>query len=283
MNIQVIQVPYDSGHADVRTGRGPACLVDHGLDRVLREMGHTVDVGIVRSGLPLPTEIGTFLDVNRLLADQVRSAVGSHGFPLILAGNCNSCVGALAGLATEPLGIVWFDAHGDFNTPETTTTGFLDGMGLAMATGRCWKALLRTLDGFVPVADDCIVHIGARDLDPGERSLLDHSDVSLITADPQDETAFLSRLDRTLAGLKTRVERIYLHIDVDVLTTALGVPNHLSVPGGLSPRLVEKSIASIRGCFDIAAFTLASFDPVFDEGNCVLDAGIGLIKAVVAD
>ena len=69
-------------------------------------------------------------------------------FPVVLAGNCNSYVGTLAGLETDRAGVSWFDAHGDFNTPETTTTGFLDGMGLAMASGRCWKAMPETIAWF---------------------------------------------------------------------------------------------------------------------------------------
>jgi arginase family enzyme len=78
-------------------------------------------------------------------------------FPLVLAGNCNTAVGTLSGADPEGLGVVWFDAHGDFNTPETTTTGFIDGMGLAIAVGHCWKAMARGVSGFSPVLEENVV------------------------------------------------------------------------------------------------------------------------------
>lgn len=283
MDIQIIQVPYDSGHENVRTGKGPACLLGNDLDGVLRDAGHTVHVSSVRSDLPLPTENGTTFDVIRLLARQVRSTVQDRGFPLILAGNCNSCVGATAGLDVNRTGVIWFDAHGDFNTPETTTTGFLDGMGLAMASGRCWKALLDAIPGFEPVADDCIVHVGSRDLDPQEKKMLVAANIPLIVADPTDETALLTGLNHAIDALKARVDSVYLHIDVDVLDTGQGRPNHLAVPGGLHPRVVEAAIGIIKTNVTIAACTIASFDPALDDGDSVLDAAIRLITAVAAD
>ncbi len=283
MTIRIIQVPYDSGHEAVRTGRGPACLLKHGLDRTLRNKGHAVQVSRVRSDLPLPTENGTTFDVIRLLAQQVHSAIQDRHFPLILAGNCNSCVGAIAGLGANRLGVIWFDAHGDFNTPETTTTGFLDGMGLAMASGRCWKAILDTIPGFEPVADHCIIHVGSRDLDAEERKMLAGAKIPLIVDDPTDETKLLTSLNVAISAMKSRVESIYLHIDMDVLDTGHGKPNHLATPGGLSLQTLEAAIGAIKTRLTIAAGTIASYDPEFDEGNSIRNAGICLVKAIVAD
>ena len=283
MEIQIIQVPYDSGHENVRTGKGPIYLLDEGLNVVLRDRGHIVHVGRVRSELALPTENGTTFDVLRLLADQVRAAVGKGRFPVILAGNCNSCVGTLAGLADDRTGIVWFDAHGDFNTPETTTTGFLDGMGLAMASGRCWKSLVSAIPGFHPVADDRIVHVGSRDLDPQEKEMLAGAGIPLITAGPDDEKTLLAGLAKALDVLKTRTDRIYLHIDVDVLDTGQGQPNGLAVPGGMPPQAAAEAIEVIRARVDIAACTIASYDPALDGGDSYLRAVSDLVAAVVED
>ena len=281
MKIQIIQVPYDSGHENVRTGKGPVDLFDEGLDDVLNDKGHAVHVSRVRSGLALPTENGTTFDVMRLLADQVRSAVGKGRFPVILAGNCNSCVGTLAGMVADCPGIVWFDAHGDFNTPDTTATGFLDGMGLAMASGRCWKSLVNAISGFHPVADDRIVHVGARDLDPQEKVMLAEAGIPLVTAGPNDKSTLLADLANALDALKTRTDKIYLHIDVDVLDTGEGRPNGLAVPGGLPPRTVEKAIAVIKTRVDIAACAIASYDPALDEARSYQRAIVDLITAVL--
>lgn len=283
MDIQIIQVPYDSGHESVRTGRGPDFLLDNGLKQVLQKGGHTVQVSRVRSDLPLPTENGTAFDAFRLLSQQVRAAVQCRCFPIVLAGNCNSCVGTIAGLDIDRLGIIWFDAHGDFNTPETTTTGFLDGMGLAMASGRCWKTLLDTIPGFKPVADNRIIHIGSRDLDDQEKKMLSRAEIPLVVAETHHQATLTTGLNDAIGTLKAHSEVIYLHIDMDVLDTGRGQPNHLAVPGGLPPEMVETAIGMIKADFTIAACTIASFDPAFDEDDSVLKAGIRLVRAVVGD
>ena len=92
-------------------------------------------------------------------------------------------VGTLGGLGTGPTGVRWFDAHGDFNTPESTLGGFLDGMALAIATGRCWIGLAATVPGFTPVAEENVVLVGARDLDPAEGELLRASRVQHLPSD----------------------------------------------------------------------------------------------------
>jgi arginase len=99
--------------------------------------------------------------------------------------------------------VVWFDAHGDFNTPETTLSGFFDGMGLAMAAGYCWKPLLETIPGFRAVSEANIVHIGGRDLDRAEEELMRQSELELIPpADNIQEVvgAGLDRLNKREGG-----------------------------------------------------------------------------------
>ena len=208
MNVQIIQVPYDSGHKGVRTGQGPNHFIEHGIDQILRDCGHDVYVCQIESTVSLPTEIGTGFELNRLLAECVRTAATNDRFPLVLAGNCNSCVGTIAGINSSRLGIVWFDAHGDFNTPDTTLTGFLDGMGLAMATGRGWRSLLNSIPGFQPIPANRIVHVGARDLDAAEKKLLVSANISLLTPFGKSETEILDELSEVLLQLKKRVDGV---------------------------------------------------------------------------
>jgi arginase len=191
-------------------------------------------------------------------------------------------VGSLAGLKEGRHGILWLDAHGDFNTPESTITGFLDGMGLAMAAGRCWKALLSTVPGFKPVAEDCIIHVGSRDLDPEERRSLSEARIPLVAGDPKDKAGLLAALHHALMPLKQRVDGIYLHVDLDVLETEQGKPNHLAVAGGLPLPLVLDAIEMIVQHFKIEACALASFDPDCDENHAVLKAGFRIIQAMVS-
>ncbi|HMG97250.1 MAG TPA: arginase family protein, partial [Gemmatimonadaceae bacterium] len=141
MDIQLLAVPYDSGNRGMRMGAGPERLLDAGLERVLRGNGHTVHTRIAELTADWQAEIQTSFELMRMLSAAVREARESGRFPIVLAGNCNTAVGTLAGLGAQSTGVAWFDAHGDFNTPETTRSGFLDGTAVAMITGRCWTQL----------------------------------------------------------------------------------------------------------------------------------------------
>jgi arginase len=278
MYIQIIQVPYDSGHKGMRTGRGPGHFLQHKLDRIVRDQGHKVELHTIESKDSFTTEIGTAFELNRLLAERVRLVRDKAMFPVILAGNCNSCLGTIAGIGQDRLGIVWFDAHGDFNTPEITLSGFFDGMGLAMAAGYCWQSLLQTIPGFCPISETNIVHIGARDLDPEEEKLMRQSELELIRPTENIREVIEAAFNR----LRNRVEKVYLHVDMDVLDTGEALPNHLAVPGGLSVDDVEDVIRMAKEKFEVCAGAVTSFDPDYDKDDAVLRAGIRIVEAVVA-
>lgn len=283
MNIQIIQVPYDSGHECARTGKGPDHFIQNGMAQILEKNDHIVNVTRIESTIPFSTEIGTTFEVNRLLAKCVKSSVDNDRFPLVLAGNCNSCVGTLAGINSKSLGIIWFDAHGDFNTLETTVTGFLDGMGLAMAAGRCWGSLLKTIPGFNPVSESCIVHVGSHDLDMQEKTMFEQAGIPFLKIDSTGEAGFLNAFEASITKLKQCVDKVYLHIDMDVLETKQGKPNRLAVSGGIASRTAAKAIRMIKNYFELKGCAIASFDPDFDEDNSVLNDGFRLINAVFSD
>ena len=191
-------------------------------------------------------EVGTAFELNRLLSLEVSSAVNEGAFPLVLAGNCNSCLGNIAGINSDQLGVVWFDAHGEFNTPETTLSGFLDGMPLATATGRCWKELAKTIPEFAPVRETNVVLIGARDLDDEEQRQLEQSDINLIRSESLDDSAILNSIETALSSLRDRVAGIYLHIDMDAFEISEGSANHYGATGGLTVDLIEEAIVRVK-------------------------------------
>ena len=182
MDIQLLLVPYDSGQRGWRCGAGPEHLVRAGLPAHLQRQGHIVTAIHIIEDDPAypPAEIRTAFELARRLATTVRSARTAGHFPLVLSGNCNTAVGTLSGLTPARRATFWFDAHGDCNTPETTTSGFLDGMGLAMTMGLCWHHLGATVPGFQPVAAEATFLLGARDLDPPEAALLQGSAITAI-------------------------------------------------------------------------------------------------------
>lgn len=282
MRVQILQVPYDSGHRGVRMGRGPEHFVEHGLPDKLQAAGHEVEVGVVESALALPAEISTAFALARSLAERVRAARHAGRFPLVLSGNCNSALGTLAGIDPPGAGIVWFDAHGDFNTPETTTGGFLDGMGLATATGRCWTRLAATIPGFTPIPDPHVVLVGARDLDPGERDLLRQSQVTLVPAATIRSDGAGRALGPAFDTLRARVQQVYLHLDLDVLDPQAAVANGYAAPEGLSVAQVEEAIGLLAERLPIAAAAVTAYDPAYDQDGRAFRAGVRLIEAVLA-
>lgn len=114
------------------------------------------------------------------------------------------------------LGLVWLDGHADFHTPETTTSGFTDCMGLSTSVGQCWRRMAARVPGFEPMPEANAVLVGAREIEPGERERLLVSELVVVEpgasrAEPHKE------LDAALVGLSERVRGVYLHLDLDVL------------------------------------------------------------------
>jgi arginase len=173
--------------------------------------------------------------------------------------------------------VVWFDGHADFNTPETTTTGFTDNMGLAIAVGRCWKNMAAAVPGFSPVAEENVVLAGARAITPPEETRLAASGVAVVGADPI-ESEGLGLLEEALDGLRGRGGRVYVHLDLDVLDPAgVGKANQFAPEGGLSAEELLTALGMVRGRFRVAAAGVASYDPDFDADGRVLDAALACV------
>jgi arginase len=273
VDIQLLAVPYDSGNYRARMGAGPEALLDAGLERALREKGHRVHTKIAE--LPADSwqaEIQTSFELMRMLSGAVREARESGRLPIVLAGNCNTAVGTLAGLGADSTAVAWFDAHADFNTPETTASGFLDGTAVAIVTGRCWTQLAATVPGFEPVPDNRVCLIGTRDIDSLEGGLLDESDVDVI-----EPRKLRSDLTGSLHSIGRSVEKIYVHLDLDVLDAAVASANRFAVSGGLSIEDVEYALSQIAGKLRIAGLALSAYDPAADTNGAAARAAVRLI------
>jgi arginase len=271
MGMQIIQVPYDSGYKNCRVGWGPGHIVRH----LRTEKSFPVDEVDVQDGFAL--EVGTSFAVARQLAEKVCNVAGRGDLPLVLAGGCISCVGTLAGLGTPPPAIIWLDAHGDFNTPETTISGFLDGMALATAVGRCWGKLAATVPGFRPVPERQAVLVGARDFDVDERALLNHSAVSLIHPQRIRTHGLRAELEPLLEKIQTYTGRAYLHIDLDVLDPDEARANQFAVPGGLTLTELLGIVSLVRKRFELAAAAITAYDPEYDDSGRAVSAAVDVI------
>ena len=271
-DIRIIAVPYDSGHPDRRMGAGPQHLLDNGFAESLRPGEQGVSITTVRHESEPPAEVATAFELQGLVSRQVRAAINEGQLPLVLSGNCNTAaVGSLVGAGPEDLGIVWFDAHAEFNTPETTTTGFLDGMGLAIAVGHCWKEMARGVPGFSPIPEENVIMAWVRAADPSEQERFDASGVTVVG--PDAEAQGLRALEHALDDLRSRVGSVYVHLDLDVLDAIkVGKANEYATSEGMEVGQLEAALGMVRERFAVAAAGIASYDPSFDADGRVLRA-----------
>jgi arginase len=277
MPVDLITVPYDSSVRDARMGAGPTHFLANGAAERLRGVADSVRETGVEAGPGFRAEIATAFDLARATAFAVRAARGHGGFPLVLAGNCAASLGVLASLPAATTGIVWLDAHGDLNTPETTRSGFLDGMALSIALGRCWTAMAGSVHGFAPVAEENVLLVGARDLDPSERAYLERSRVRLLAP---DEARGGDALTDALDALAQRVGHIYLHVDLDVHDPAEGAANAFAAPGGLTADEVRRVVREAAARIPIAAAAITAYDPEADEDGRMLEIGLELMETI---
>lgn len=281
MRVRVLAVPYDLGHEDRGMGRGPGRWLEAGLPNALRAAGHAVEVTTVRRGSPWREELAAIEDVNGSLADAVRAAAERDELPLVLAGNCNSALGTVAGLGGAPIGVVWFDAHGDFNTPETSPGGFFDGMAISILTGACHRDMWERLASADPLPESHVVLAAVRDLDPAERVRLDGSEVLRVPADEIRARGIGDSLGPALDGLSDRVSSVYLHIDIDAVDPTVARVNSYQAPDGLTLEELRDAIDRIRARVEIRAAALTAFDPEHDGDGRGASAGIELARTLV--
>jgi len=283
MKVHIIQVPYDSGHRSIRMGSGPEHFVQHGIADALRDEGHDVDVQCVEASSEFRAEIRTAFELLRALAERVRVAYNNGAFPLVLSGNCNGSLGTLAGIGSnDQTGIIWCDGHGDFNTPETTESGFLDGMGLATAAGLCWKKMAASIPNFRAVPASSILHVGGRDFDGEEKTLFEESGGTIVGAETIRSSNIGEALELPLRNLMSRGPRIYLHFDLDVLDPIRALANEYAPPAGLTVSQIQEAIKIIGERLTICACGVAAYDPRYDREDEVLTAGMTIMKSVVA-
>ena len=255
MKLSIIVAPYDSGRRHEGFGKGPDALLSGGLVEMLTLNGHDVEVEEIGKIKGLDDrEIATGFAVCKAVAQKVDQSQSEGRFPVVLAGNCLTTCGAIA--AENADSIIWFDQHGDINTPETSAYGFLDGMALATALGLCWRPMANTIPGFQPVDPAKCMLVDARDLDPDEKALLDQ--LPVIRAEVGEAA------DKVVGLKETGVRRTHLHIDLDVHDPDELQVNRYARPGGPQPDALREAASCMARSAPIVGLTLSAYDPAYD-------------------
>jgi len=251
VEVDVIKQPYGGERNVPEISANPDYIHAAGLERLIGEWGGRLirPVQDVRLSADQDKQYGAWHRMalaNGNMAQAVRQSLDTADLIVGLESNCNVLLGMLAGLKYDAaggkrrVGLVFIDAHGDFNTPETTLSGMLGGMPVAVAAGHALHNLRRTSGLVEPLSIEEILWAGVRDLDALEQDRF--TEYRVRTVSVQDLRARSDELRAELAALAERVDAIYVHVDMDVLDPA-EVPGHsLAVADGPTSRELADAI-----------------------------------------
>jgi arginase len=281
MSVCLIDVPFAMGDERHDAAAGGRRLIDGGGRELFGQRGIACRELRVARGVPFADTASACLAVNRELAAAVASAGAAGELPIVIAGSCDAAAGVLAGLARERCGVVWIDAHADFNTPDSTVSGFFPGMALAIVTGHCYGAWWARIGNAAAVPEMHTVLLGVRDLSPAaERERVERSQmlrVPWVDGQPDGD------VEGTLATLAERVEHVYLHVDLDALDPSLapGIVDE-PVPRGLSLRQVDDVLDAVTGTFGLRAVAVTTYAPSRDVDGATHASALHIVERVSA-
>lgn len=290
MTIQIVSVPYRYDDYLVGLGQGPKAMLEHGLEKRLRVAGMTtgepVEVTLPdedRTDGPIAENIGT---LGRHVGQAIATA-GENGDPvLVLAGDDTATIGVISGLQraygpTSAIGLVWIDAHADFNTPETTVSGILAGMPVAILAGLAGPIWREAAGLQATIPTDRILVAGAREVEDREEILLRSTDVRLVTADEiREGHAFENSIDR----LASRVDVIAVNIDLDVLDPTLVPSASTPSPNGLTIKQTARLLKYVISTGKVAAISVTSLNPGGRQrGDRAIESALTLLESSLGD
>lgn len=266
--------------------QGAEALLATGLLDDLRASGVEI-TGVARPLLPAGEITGDPIEdlgrYNAVIAEAVASVLSSGGYPLLAGGTCSHLIGMLAGLqrhwgATTRIGLVWFDAHGDFNTPRTTHSGMLGGMPVAVSAGLCHAPWREGAGMLASLPTNRILMVDVRNLDPEEAMLIAATDVTIARFGPDGSIADIAEAAHRLAGT---VDLLYLHVDADVLDASEQPSHPTAEPGGPGLPQTVAAITAVMETGRVGAFGVVSVKPSGSGGEIAVRSGAALIRAGV--
>lgn len=276
--ISIIGVPMDLGQTRRGVDMGPSAIRYAGIVERLQKLDYIVhDLGNI--SVPRPNNdldkkqnhtlrnLDEIVEVNEDLAEIVDEQVKRNRFPLVLGGDHSIAIGTIAGVSRhyENLGVIWYDAHGDINTEDTSPTGNIHGMPLAVSLGLGNERLTSIITENPKIKPENVVLIGVRDLDEGEKKLLRQLNIKVYTMHEVDRLGMPAVIEETIQYLKNKTDGVHLSFDLDGIdpkdAPGVGTP----VIGGLTYRESHLALEMLSEADIITSAEFVEVNPMLDE------------------
>lgn len=295
-SVSVLGVPLGYGGSMAGVDMGPAALRVARLNQRISRLGYTVqDRGDMRLERPQATALlngklkygREISNACEELAREVEAILKADHLPLILGGDHSIAIGSFGGAScyykqrAETLGLIWFDAHADMNTPETTPSGNIHGMPLATLLG-FGAPELTNVAGFTPKLDPKLcAHVGARDIDPGERELIKQLGMRFFTMREIDERGMSACMDEALAIVSRGSAGYAVTFDVDALDPGDAPGSGTLVRGGLTYREAHLGMEKIAEAGGMRMLEIVEINTALDVNNKTAELGVELILSAL--
>ena len=282
MNVHILEMPLDFGASRHGSDMGPSAIRLAGIKEKLESIGHKtyVHTDIFKAtaqeyekpGNPKAKYLKPIVKACNKLAAEVETITSDGDFPLVLGGDHSIVLGSLAGLAAtakkqkQTVGVLYVDAHGDFNTTETTPSGNIHGECLAASAGLGLPELTNLYFEGRKVDPKNICFVGSRDLDPGEKVLMKQSGVTVFTMSDIDCQGFPAIVRQVLAFFK-KVDIVHVSFDMDVLDPMYAPGTGIPLPGGLTNREALLLMEEIAATGKVRSAEIVEVNPILDVRN----------------
>lgn len=287
--VRIIGVPMDLGQNRRGVDMGPSAARYAGLQARLERLGHVVhDEGNVLA--PNPEEEVAEGKTRRLKAvtavcqrvyEVGTGCVAQGDFAIYLGGDHSISMGSIAAAAQpEPIGVIWIDAHGDFNTPETSPSGNIHGMPVAALIGEGAEQLVNLGYPGPKLKPSQIVQIGVRDLDATERTRLGQSGINVFTMRHVDEQGIASVARQTLDRLR-HLRRLHISLDMDSLDPDEAPGVGTAVPGGLTYREAHLLMEIFGDSGRVQSLDIVEINPILDDRNKTAELAVELAASLL--
>ncbi|RSK44975.1 arginase [Bacillus canaveralius] len=292
--ISIIGMPMDLGQMRRGVDMGPSAMRYAGINEKLKNLNIEVDdLGDIPVGRPEVVirpdtnlrNLELVAEKNEKLAAEVDKVIEAGSFPLVLGGDHSIAIGTLAGVAKhyDNLGVIWYDAHGDLNTGETSPSGNIHGMPLAVSLG-IGHEMLTQIGGYSPkIKAENIVIIGARSLDEGERALIKANGIKVYTMHEIDRLGMTRIIEEAIAYLKDRTDGVHLSLDLDGLDPADAPGVGTPVIGGISYRESHLAMEMLEEAKLITSAEFVEVNPILDDKNKTATVAVALMGSLFGE